>query len=429
MFDKGFIRDIRYILKSVPDDSRTMVFSATLSFNVLKVAGEFMKDPVEVEIQSESIAVDRIAQNLLHLSRSEKMPYLVNSLLAMENPRAIVFTNTKYTVQKIVDHCHRYGIAATGISSLLDQKKRIRLLKDFKEGKYTVLVATDVASRGLDIDDIAHVFNFDLPQDAESYVHRIGRTARAGKDGISVSFCSEDDYDFLPRIQRYLDTKIPVAEINSAFVAYPSGNFSAYVDEHQPKHEKPKAGAAAGTGGTRRNNRNRNTRRPKDGAEKRVPSHADEAAPVHTERKQTHGGSDAASIRESDRAAILSGVNTKAGGGGVLTEDKNYRPAEQKSNRRRKNKNRNNTRKPGPEEETGRPSKNNYRDRDSDHKGSSDRRSSDSRGEPRSQHSRGEPRDTRGQKRTTSKSGRITTISRTPAKQGIISKILGFFGK
>ena len=238
MFDMGFIRDVRYIMRHVPDDAQCMLFSATLSYYVLRLASDFMKDPHEVRIESESVAVDKIEQSLLHLGRDERDAYLVNTLLNTEGIRAIVFTNYRQQVQRLERLLQRYGIAATGISSLLDQKKRIRLLKGFKTGSYSVLVATDVASRGLDVEDVSHVFNYDLPQDGESYVHRIGRTARAGRSGVSMSFCSESDYENLPRIHRYINQKIPVAEPILEYLQMPQGQFEAFRDRDERKDQE-----------------------------------------------------------------------------------------------------------------------------------------------------------------------------------------------
>ena len=225
MFDMGFIRDIRFIMKRAPEGVQTMLYSATLSYYVIRLAGEHMRDPEEVRVESDTVAIDKIDQQLMHLGRDEKRHYLANQILAVEKPRAIVFTNLKTMVPTIVNNLRNYGIAAVGISSLLDQKKRVRLLKDFKLGKYSVLVATDVASRGLDVDDVTHVFNYDLPMDGESYVHRIGRTARAGKTGISISYCSEQDYEALPKIERYLAQKIPVVALDEALLVRPRGDF------------------------------------------------------------------------------------------------------------------------------------------------------------------------------------------------------------
>ena len=233
MFDMGFIRDIRFIMRKAPENVQTMLFSATLSYYVMRLASEYMHEPVEVRIESDTVAVEKIKQSLYHLGRNEKIPYLLNVLLSDDVTKSIIFTNLKTMVPVIVSHLRKYGIHATGLSSLLDQKKRIKLLKEFKLGYYKVLVATDVASRGLDVDDITHVFNFDLPQDSESYVHRIGRTARAGREGISISFCSETDYDSLPKIERYLGNKIPVEPINSDYLVMPNRSlYTPFVDEH-----------------------------------------------------------------------------------------------------------------------------------------------------------------------------------------------------
>ncbi|MCE9599656.1 MAG: DEAD/DEAH box helicase [Spirochaetia bacterium] len=257
MFDMGFIRDIRYIMKRVPREAQTMLFSATLSYYVMRLASDFMQDPVEVRIESETVAVDKIDQWLLHLGKQEKMPYLINQILAVENVRAIVFTNLRVFVPNIVTALRKFGVHATGLSSMLDQKKRVRLLKDFKLGKYSVLVATDVASRGLDVDDISHVFNYDLPQDAESYVHRIGRTARAGKSGVSVSYCSEMDYESLPRIETYLGKKIPVQTIDVNLLEYPKGDFKPFFEERHPGEKADGETVSSGGGRDRGRGRNR----------------------------------------------------------------------------------------------------------------------------------------------------------------------------
>ncbi len=263
MFDMGFIRDIRYIMKKLPEKSQTMLFSATMSYYVMRLAWDFMHDPVEVRTKAETIEVDKIDQHLFHLGREEKMPYLINLVLNAEQPRAIIFTNYKRKVLDITKKLHRYGVAATGLSSLLDQKKRVRLLKQFKLGKYSVLVATDVASRGLDVDDITHVFNFDLPQDSESYVHRIGRTARAGKTGVSYSFCSEDDFECLPRIEQLLRHKIPVGQVDPSYVKFPEGNYKPFRDSAESHGEKTESGQRSNDRGGR-NKRNR-----KDGRDRK----------------------------------------------------------------------------------------------------------------------------------------------------------------
>ncbi len=222
MFDMGFIRDVRFILRMLSPKAQIMLFSATLSYSAMRLAREYMKeDLVEIRTETKKVTVDAVEQQLYHLGRSEKGPYLFHQITAAKQAKVIVFTNFRHQVLEISRMLNNYAIPAQGISSLLDQKKRVRLLEAFKAGKYSVLVATDLASRGLDIDDLSHVFNYDLPQDAEAYVHRIGRTARAGKSGLSISYCSEADYEYLPRIQRYLGSKIPVFPINSAYLQFP----------------------------------------------------------------------------------------------------------------------------------------------------------------------------------------------------------------
>ncbi len=268
MFDMGFIRDIRFIMKRAPEGVQTMLYSATLSYYVIRLAGEYMKDPEEVRIEAETVAIDKIEQQLLHLGRDEKRNYLANQILRAENPRAIVFTNLKIMVPNIVNNLRAFGIAAVGISSLLDQKKRVRLLKEFKLGKFSVLVATDVASRGLDVDDVTHVFNYDLPMDGESYVHRIGRTARAGKSGISISYCSESDYEALPKIERYLGQKIPVIPLDETMLGRPPGEFVPFGEPMRDgtgQRDRERDGRRRGPGG--RHDRGRE-RRPRPAVER-----------------------------------------------------------------------------------------------------------------------------------------------------------------
>lgn len=336
MFDMGFIRDVRYIMRRTPPDAQTMLFSATLSYYVMRLAADFMKDPIEIRIESESVAVDRIDQHLLHLGRHEKDPYLVNQILAVSDIKAIVFSNYRGKVQHLERVLQRYGIAAVGISSLLDQKKRIRLLKEFKLGKYSVLVATDVASRGLDVDDITHVFNYDLPQDSESYVHRIGRTARAGKSGVSISYCSEEDYENLPRIQRYLGAKIPVDELNSDYLDFPEGEFERFEDagdageadardrDSGDQGEAPARDGEPRTGGKRRRRRGGRGRR--EGQPGDAPAAPAGERPPQAPRANAGGGM---TVRDQDRAAVLG--RTRGGG----FERNNPEPARGGGNGRR----------------------------------------------------------------------------------------------
>jgi len=277
MFDMGFLRDVRFIMRHLPADVRVMLFSATMSYYVMRLASDYLKNPVEVRVASDTVAVEAIEQSLLHLGREEKLNYLINQILAADVKRGIVFTNLKNLVPRLVNALRRYGIAATGISSRLEQNKRIQLLKRFKLGKYSILVATDVASRGLDIDDVTHVFNYDLPQDSESYVHRIGRTARAGKTGASISYCSELDYENLPRIERLLKIKIPVGEIDPEFLRPPVGDFTPFDDgtvyrEMSGREERfARDGRQRRTGSGERNGRGRRGRDERPGERQPAP--------------------------------------------------------------------------------------------------------------------------------------------------------------
>ena len=217
MFDMGFYDDLRKILKKLPEAEtrQTMLFSATLNTYVKNLAWEYTRDPVEITIEAENITVSEIKQELLHVSSDEKMKLLVG-ILKHENPEsAIIFCNTKRSCEVIAKRLGINEIKAEFMIGDLPQSKRLAIMKAFKAGEVKILVATDVAARGIDVDDLAMVINYDLPVEAENYVHRIGRTARAGKSGKAYTFCSEQDVYNLPAIERYIEMSIP------ATVAYP----------------------------------------------------------------------------------------------------------------------------------------------------------------------------------------------------------------
>ncbi|MET0536007.1 MAG: DEAD/DEAH box helicase [Steroidobacter sp.] len=215
MFDLGFIADIRYILRRLPapDQRLNMLFSATLSQRVLELAYEHMNDPTLVRIEPDKMTVDRIRQVIYYPSNDEKPRLLVGLLKHMDPRRSMVFVNTRRAAEDIEGLLQSNGINAEAISGDVPQRKRLRMLRDFHEGTLAVLIGTDVASRGLHIPDVSHVFNYDLPQDPEDYVHRIGRTARAGADGDAISFGCEEYVMSLPDIEAYIDRKLPVAAV------------------------------------------------------------------------------------------------------------------------------------------------------------------------------------------------------------------------
>lgn len=221
MFDLGFIADIRYILRRLPPPERrqSMLFSATLSYRVLELAYEHMNNPELVRIEPDKMTVDRVRQIMYYPSMEEKVPLLVGLLRQSEARRTMIFVNTKRMAERLESVLKANGFHAQALSGDVPQAKRLRFLRDFHNGDLAVLIATDVASRGLHIPDVSHVFNFDLPQDAADYVHRIGRTARAGAEGDAISFACEEFAVSLPDIEGYLGHKIPSAPIGPDLLA------------------------------------------------------------------------------------------------------------------------------------------------------------------------------------------------------------------
>ena len=211
MFDMGFYPDLRTLLKVLPkaEDRQTMLFSATLNSYVKNLAWEYTRDAKEITIESDTITVEQIDQELLHVSSDEKMKLLVG-ILSKEKPESVlIFCNTKRSCEVVSKRLVKNGFKSEFIIGDLPQAKRLQVLNRFKDGSVSILVATDVAARGIDVHDLAMVVNYDLPNESENYVHRIGRTARAGKTGKAYTFCSEQDVYNLPAIERYIEMQIP----------------------------------------------------------------------------------------------------------------------------------------------------------------------------------------------------------------------------
>lgn len=211
MFDMGFIADIRYLLRRMPppDQRLNMLFSATLSERVRELAYEHMNEPESIKIESETITADRVRQTLYHVENTEKIGLLLGVLQQQDPTRTLIFVNTKRDADRVTGYLMGNDIKAAVISGDIPQNKREQLLGKFQSGDLPILVATDVAARGLHIPEVSHVINYDLPQDAEDYVHRIGRTARAGAAGEAISFACESYVYSLPDIEKYIDQKIP----------------------------------------------------------------------------------------------------------------------------------------------------------------------------------------------------------------------------
>ncbi len=221
MFDLGFIKDIRYLLRRMPapDQRLNMLFSATLSYKVTELAYEHMNNPVLIRIETEEVTSKAILQSAYCPANEQKIPLLVGLLNHYQPQRSIVFVNTKRSAEQLDDTLNVNGYKTAALSGDVPQDKRQRLLNDFQENKITLLIATDVAARGLHIPDVSHVINFDLPQDVEDYVHRIGRTARFGASGEAISFICEQYAYSMPDIENYIDQKIPVKAITADLLA------------------------------------------------------------------------------------------------------------------------------------------------------------------------------------------------------------------
>ncbi|MEX2495129.1 MAG: DEAD/DEAH box helicase [Woeseia sp.] len=216
MFDLGFIKDIRYLLRRLPSHERrlNMLFSATLSHKVLELAYEHMNDPELIRIEPDKITADRVRQAVFFPSNREKLPLLVGLIREMGTGRIMVFVNTKREAERVEASLIANGIDAKAISGDVPQNKRSSMMRKFVSGELPVLIGTDVASRGLHVPDVQYVINYDLPQDPEDYVHRIGRTARAGAAGDAISFGCETYAVSLPEIEEYIGHKVPVAQFD-----------------------------------------------------------------------------------------------------------------------------------------------------------------------------------------------------------------------
>jgi len=246
MFDLGFISDIRYILRRLPapEQRLNLLFSATLAQRVLELAYEHMNDPQLVRIEPDKMTVDQVRQVIYYPSMDEKPRLLAGLLKHMDPRRSMVFVNTRRAAEDLERTLRDNGINAEAMSGDVPQRKRLRMLRDFHDGTLAVLIGTDVASRGLHIPDVSHVFNYDLPQDPEDYVHRIGRTARAGAEGDAISFGCEEYVVSLPDIEAYIGRKLPVAAIPQEMLSQLAPSTAPkYKPRHgQPRHGQPRHG-------------------------------------------------------------------------------------------------------------------------------------------------------------------------------------------
>lgn len=260
MLDMGFIRDIHKIIRELPEERQTLFFSATMPPEIAKLANNLLHNPVRVEVTPVSSTVEKIEQCVYFVEKSNKSPLLVHLLKNGGIQRCVVFTRTKHGADKITKYLKQAELRADSIHGDKSQEQRQRALYNFKSGKLKVLVATDIAARGIDIDDISHVINYDLPNVPETYVHRIGRTGRAGAAGIAISFCDREERAFLRDINKLTNQHIPAVEEHPF---KPNFNEQQAPRQHNNnnRQHKPNNGQRRNSNGG--GNRGHNNNRPK----------------------------------------------------------------------------------------------------------------------------------------------------------------------
>ena len=318
MFDLGFIKDVRYILRRLPerDQRQCLLFSATLSHRVLELAYEHMNEAIKLTAETDNVTADRVRQLVYFPATEEKLPLLIGLLSQRDAHRSIVFVNMKVAAEKVARRLERQGFAVGMLSGDVPQKKRQSLLGKFQRGDIEILIATDVAARGLHIPDVSHVFNYDLPQDAEDYVHRIGRTARLGADGDAISFACDMYAQGLPDIEAYIGQKIPVARVEPEMLIAPPPRpraASAAVEEDEddgsiPTAPPPRQRSRQGERGTRHDKpRSTPPRKPEVAS---VPAPAPAPAPV---ADPTVSAADATAPRKRRRRGGRGRTRTEGG--------------------------------------------------------------------------------------------------------------------
>ena len=238
MLDMGFIRDVRKIVALLPKKRQSLLFSATMPNDVARLAAEMLHEPVRVEVTPEAVTVDKVDQRVHFVETAKKKALLTDLLKDPALSRVIVFTRTKAHANRVSEHLDRAGVSCDAIHGNKSQNARQRALEQFREGKARVLVATDIAARGIDVDDVSHVINFELPHEPESYVHRIGRTARAGQSGIAIAFCDASERGLLRDIEKL--TKRPLAVVGPRPVSFDTSQAKKEARKPDPSVYKRK---------------------------------------------------------------------------------------------------------------------------------------------------------------------------------------------
>jgi ATP-dependent RNA helicase RhlE len=311
MLDMGFINDVRKILTLLPAKKQTLFFSATMPPEIQKLAGSILVDPTRVEVTPQSTTAETVQQSVYFVERKDKRSLLLHLLNSSSIPTALVFTRTKHGADKVAQGLTRAGIRAEAIHGNKSQNARQRALVNFKNRHTRILVATDIAARGIDIDDLTHVINFELPNVPETYVHRIGRTGRAGASGTALSFCDHEEKEFLHDIQKLISRQIPVVEdhphvLDSGAFAPPvtsasHGNAGRNERQPMPDRESQRRKPAQNTqrrtpsnGGGEQQSQQRRSRPPAEGGEqnqqRRTPAEGGQQHQQRRERPPVEGG-------------------------------------------------------------------------------------------------------------------------------------------
>jgi superfamily II DNA/RNA helicase len=243
MLDMGFIHDIKRIVALLPKERQTLFFSATMPQEITRLADQMLRDPARVAVTPQATTVERIAQRVILTDQAAKQSLLTELLKAEPVDRVLVFTRTKHGADKVVRGLQKSGFSAEAIHGNKSQNQRERVLADFRSGKLRTLIATDIAARGIDVDGVSHVINYDLPNVPESYVHRIGRTARAGAEGVAISFCNHEEAAYLRDIERTIRMKIPATDRRTGRPQEPRPAASHHQagqrhDGRPPRHKK-----------------------------------------------------------------------------------------------------------------------------------------------------------------------------------------------
>ncbi len=351
MFDMGFKDDMRFILQRIPKDRQFLLFSATLNLEVMSTAYNFGSNPVEINISKDEARAENVEDEIFHVGRDDKPQHLIGILKKHKPKQAIIFSNFKFNVAKIARFLESNGIPALGISSMLSQSQRNKVISQFKQdGEQNILVATDVAARGLDIKGVDLVINYELPDDPENYVHRIGRTGRAGEKGHAYSMAGEYDVDALSRIEEFLGNKLPVAWLEDEFLvddfkAFPTENDMRGSRRHQ--HSKRNQG---GSNKGRKKPHHKKPRKDQDGEQRSADSDT-----KHRKRrsKSSQSGDEEKSVHRDRRSGRHKNRNNdnkksagKAGQGRKNTKgQQNKKSNKKKSNKSMKMKSSHNTKK------------------------------------------------------------------------------------